>query len=452
MCSILFSTKTISNNSLENLVKRGPDYQNIIKVPFNGKELQLGHFLLSITGNFTPQPFISKDSNILCTFNGEIYNYNDLGVGTFNSDGECILPMYEKYGLDFVKKLDGEYAIILINLSESKLYLITDTFSTKPLFFGVDEQDLIASSYISPIKLNNINNIYKVPHNTILTINLLTREIIDQQIIRTFNLDQYKTTYDDWIKAFENSIRKRTHNLKENVFIGLSSGYDSGAISCELLKQNKPFISYSVKAKENLDVMSARMDLVNKSAESKAKYLDITGQRDIYQNYIRRYTDPYRFSMYRTDGIHHSWFNANLTDDYGAVGLSFICDNAIKEGNKIYLSGQGADEIFADYGHNGIAYGGQSSLKGIFPEDLNSVYPWPNFYESSQDAFLTKEEFVAGSYGIEARYPFLDIDVVQEFLNLHVDLKNSVYKSVLYNYLVENKYPFEDNVKRGFSA
>lgn len=452
MCSILFSTKPVTEQSLENLIKRGPDYQNIISIPFNGKDLYLGHFLLSITGKFTPQPFTSDDSMIFCTFNGEIYNYNELGIGHFESDGQCIIPMYKKYGLDFVHKLDGEYAIILLDLSKSKLFLITDTFSTKPLFFGTDNNNLIVSSYISPIKQNNINNIYKVPYNTILTIDLETNNVIDQHIVRTFNLDQYKTTFDDWNNAFKHSIEKRTSNLKEKVFIGLSSGYDSGAIACELTLQHVPFTSYSVKAKENLDIMHERIRLINQSSNGNAKYLDISGKREIYQNYIRQHTDPYKFSMYRTDNIHHAWFNANLTDDYGAVGLSFICNNAVNDGNKIYLSGQGADEIFADYGHNGIAYGGQSSLKGMFPNDLTTVFPWPNFYESSQDAFLTKEEFVAGSYGIETRYPFLDINVVQEFLNLHPDLKNSYYKSVLYNYLTVNQYPFESNIKRGFSV
>ena len=88
----------------------------------------------------------------------------------------------------------------------------------------------------------------------------------------------------------------------------------------------------------------------------------------------------------------------------------------------------------------------------MFPNDLSSIYPWPNFYESSQEAFLTKEEYVAGAYGIETRYPFLDKDVVQEFLWLRPELKNKYYKSVLHNYLVENNFPFELDVKRGFSV
>ncbi len=65
-------------------------------------------------------------------------------------------------------------------------------------------------------------------------------------------------------------------------------------------------------------------------------------------------------------------------------------------------------------------------------------------------SYLAKEEYVAGSYGIETRYPYLDKYVVQEFLWLKHTLKNSHYKSVLYEYLTSFNYPFEENVKRGF--
>jgi hypothetical protein len=61
-----------------------------------------------------------------------------------------------------------------------------------------------------------------------------------------------------------------------------------------------------------------------------------------------------------------------------------------------------------------------------------------------------KEECIAGSLGIETRYPFLDRKVVQEYLNLSPDLKNQAYKSPLKNYLFKNSYPFSEE-KIGFN-
>lgn len=54
-----------------------------------------------------------------------------------------------------------------------------------------------------------------------------------------------------------------------------------------------------------------------------------------------------------------------------------------------------------------------------------------------------KEEHTAGAYGIEGRYPFLDKYVVQEFLWITSELKNSLYKAPIDNYLSSNNFPYE---------
>ena len=58
---------------------------------------------------------------------------------------------------------------------------------------------------------------------------------------------------------------------------------------------------------------------------------------------------------------------------------------------------------------------------------------------------------VAGLYGIEGRYPFLDLNVIQEFLNLKSELKNEKYKSCVSEFLERENYPFEKNSKEGFN-
>jgi asparagine synthetase B (glutamine-hydrolysing) len=127
-----------------------------------------------------------------------------------------------------------------------------------------------------------------------------------------------------------------------------------------------------------------------------------------------------------------------------------ICRMAKENNKKIYLSGQGADEIFSDYGFNGKSIFDHSNFGGLFPNDLRTIFPWPSFFESSQRSYLTKEEYIAGSYGLEARYPFLDKAVVQEFLWLSVDLKNKNYKNVLHNLMSIRNFPFNVGVKTGF--
>merc|ERR1712194_21889 len=80
-----------------------------------------------------------------------------------------------------------------------------------------------------------------------------------------------------------------------------------------------------------------------------------------------------------------------------------------------------------------------------------SAYPWPGFFLERMRDFIMKEETVAGIYGIETRFPFLDPEVVQEWLWLSPELKNSEYKRPLADFMRREGYPLLLG-KRGFSV
>ena len=500
MCGILLTTRGIENlpSIIEFLKYRGPDETNHVSI----RGLNFVHTLLSMTGPPTLQPFSNQDNSIITFFNGEIYNYGDFG--NFSSDGECILPLYEKYGKDFVKELDGEFALALVDFNADLLIFSTDVFSIKPLWFAKEGSDWGLSSYESCLIRNGYSKPMQVEANSTYLYKLSTMEIIDRFDVHKFDLNQYKTNYDDWNIAFSNAIKKRTNNIKHGIFIGLSSGYDSGAIACELEKQNIPFTAYSIIGSENKetideriirtsdprlfdlkrdDFMSAR-DNLKKRCEEYFLSID-NGEIDILNTEIeklntvskileklepiyRGLNDPEVTNQVRlnrnekallekripklSDLVKYRKFGQVLTDDNGAIGMSHICRLGKSEGQLIYLSGSGADEIFSDYGFEGVKHFRHSTIGGLFPEDLESIFPWKNFFDNTQRAYLMKEEYVSGSYGVEGRYPFLDTKVVQEFLWLSADLKNSNYKSVLYNYLNINKYPFDNSTKVGFNC
>ena len=141
----------------------------------------------------------------------------------------------------------------------------------------------------------------------------------------------------------------------------------------------------------------------------------------------------------------------DMRRDPGAVGLGAICRQAKKDGARVYLSGTGADEIISDYGFGGKKIVPHSAFGGLFPEDLESVYPWNNFFGGTQRAYLMKEEYVAGAFGLEARYPFLDFNVVQEFLWLKSEVKNARYKGVIAEILEGMGFDTDWGRKLGFS-
>tara|TARA_Y100000004_G_C8948210_1_gene427265 strand:+ start:1409 stop:2725 length:1317 start_codon:yes stop_codon:yes gene_type:complete len=438
MCSFLFTNVSVNDFDYTNhyMKFRGPDHTNSVTV--NG-EYTIAHNILSITGDFTPQPFIDNESEIVCTYNGEIYNQDSFGK--YKSDGECIIPTYMEYGTNAFSELDGEFAIVLADFKNNLLHLVTDPFATKPLWYAISNDKIAVATYESAVKSLGFVNALKLEANTILTFNLETKEIISKKILVEFSTKQYINSFDPWINAFEESIRKRTKNIREKIFIGLSSGYDSGAISCELTKQNVPHTAYAVvdSDKENFDIIQKRFDLLNSDSNS----VFLKENRSKYRQHVLDNVENFKYTIPNSA-------QTSLVNDQASWALSMICDNARKMGNKIYLSGSGADEIICDYGFNGQKKFSHSNFGGLYPEDLSKIFPWPSFYGTTMYSYLGKEEYVAGSFGIETRYPYLDKHLVQEFLSLTHTLKNSKYKSVIDEYLTISNYPFEENVKRGF--
>jgi asparagine synthetase B (glutamine-hydrolysing) len=434
MCSVLITNRKIHNFEQVNyyLQFRGPDHTSQVEI--NG--ITFVHNLLSISGAFTPQPF--QDQDIVAMHNGEIYNY-----GSYPSDGYLLIPTYLQHGEVFTQQFDGEFAVVLVDFRDNQLIFSTDIFRTKPLWYAINGSEFGISTYRTPLERLGFHSVKPVPANTIMSINLVNMALRTVGQVYEFELEQHKDSFADWTQAFENSIRKRTERLRERIFIGLSSGYDSGAIACELDRQNVDYAAYTVLGKEPTAIVDQRR-------RNNHRY--ITPTQEIYNlahQFIVDAAESFRYTISSSSSDYNE-FGLNLQDDSGSNGLSMVCALAKSDGHKIYLSGMGADEIFSDYGYGGKKIYAHSNFGGLFPEDIASIFPWNSFYGSSMESYLAKEEYVSGAYGIEGRYPFLDRAVVQEFLWLTADLKNSAYKSVLNNYLKYHRYPFVPNQKIGF--
>lgn len=408
---------------------RGPDLTNSKVI--HGVEFL--HNLLHITGDVVPQPFVKDD--VVCVFNGEIYNYNTFGE--YNSDGECILDLYKKFGPDFVKKLDGEFAICLVDFKNRIVLISTDTFACKPLWYEIGQGQFCVASYNSQLQGLGFTQGKKLKANTTQVYDQRYGNLILEYANVAWDLNQHKTDFTGWIQAFENSIRKRTANTDQGMFVGMSSGYDSGAIACELHRQGIEFKAYSIVNNENMKVIGKRAKILGCVEQFELSRLE-------YQQWYQELNNCEDFSY--NDHLK----NYNIKTDQASMGLASICSRANKENRRIYFSGQGADEIISDYGHNGVKFFKHSSFGGLFPERLEGFFPWHSFYDGTQVQYLNKEEYVAGHFGIETRYPFLDRDVVQEFLWLTPELKNSQYKSALAEYLKVNNFPYSPNEKLGF--
>lgn len=119
---------------------RGPDGEGY----FTDGIFGLAHKRLSIIDlQGGAQPIFTEDRSIVFVHNGEIYNHQELrreleGKGHqfhTRSDSECIGHLYEEYGMSFPQKLEGMFAIALIDLKQRKLILVTDRAGKKPIFY-----------------------------------------------------------------------------------------------------------------------------------------------------------------------------------------------------------------------------------------------------------------------------------------------------------------------------
>lgn len=196
--------------------RRGPDAHNMEVM--NG--LAFHHFLLHITGEMCPQPFI--EGNVAVVYNGELY-----GLPFRRSDGENLLPLYKAYGSDMVRFLDGEYAIAIYDFSLKKALFITDPFGTKPLWIN----GLSCASYESAL-----NGGAPLPPNTWLEVSFDGSDTRTGEVFQFDFTNQFKKNFSDWDDAFAEAIRKRS--MPAGLFLPLSSGYDSGRlpVSCSARK------------------------------------------------------------------------------------------------------------------------------------------------------------------------------------------------------------------------
>ena len=429
MCSIGVTNvkQSILNSNIFSRY-RGPDNTNVVS--YNG--IQFLHNLLHLTGEKTIQPFFKDDISVV--FNGEIYNYLDFG--DYKTDGEILIDLYQKHGPEFIKLLDGEFAICLVDFKEGIILISNDTFACKPLWYEFKESTFCVGSYNSQLSLLGFTNGKKLYANTTKVFDLKTYKKLTQFENFKFDINQYKTDFNDWIQAFKHSIYKRTHNAQYGVYLGLSSGYDSGAIACELLNQNVEFKSYTIVGPENMSIVNSRIQKIPNHELiflTKAEY-------ESTKDYINKECEEFEYKGYR------------IKNDKASFGLSAICRRAQSLNYRIYLSGQGADEIISDYGFGGHKHYGHSEFGGKFPNSLSGFWPWNSFYDGTQIQYLNKEEYIAGHHGIETRYPFLDKYLVQEFLWLTPELKNTKYKSALSEYLSTHNFPFSPGQKIGFNT
>ncbi len=172
---------------LETLTKRGPDGSGFLR---EGK-LWMGHTRLAIIdlSEEAKQPFTANNKNQIITFNGEIYNHNEIRNQLIElgyefrtkSDTETILALYDSFGVEGFSILKGMFAFVILDKKNEKIVIARDRFGEKPIYITRTLGKMIISSQLltnfqvsgnNEINLNAIHDYlyyqYSGPNQTVL--------------------------------------------------------------------------------------------------------------------------------------------------------------------------------------------------------------------------------------------------------------------------------------------
>jgi len=133
--------RLLLDSQLKSIEHRGPDDSGT----YISNGIGLGMCRLAIVEiDAGKQPAVDQTENIHIVWNGEIYNYRELRAeleqhGVYcrdSSESEVVLNLYLEFGLQFVNKLNGMFAIAIHDARDNSLHLIRDRMGKKPLWIS----------------------------------------------------------------------------------------------------------------------------------------------------------------------------------------------------------------------------------------------------------------------------------------------------------------------------
>ena len=460
--------------------RRGPDDEG---TSLNHR-CGLAHVRLEIIDLLTgQQPMIRKRDGRECAivFNGEIYNMKELKMQLLSegasfrttSDTEVILEGYLLHGREYIKKLNGIFAIALCDSLSNQLLLFRDRLGVKPLFYTLKNHTLVFASEIKglfaypgiePILDQNglcevfalgpaksygkgvFKDIWEVLPGHCLTFSSdYCRQDAYWKLKSHPHEDSMETTVEKTRWLVEDAVKQQMlSDIPISTF--LSGGVDSSLVTAicsrELKKQGKQLNTFSFDFQDN-----------NKYFQSNS--FQPSQDRPYVEQMTNFAKTNHRFLECSNEDQFCCLFHAVDARDLPCMAdvessMLYFCSK-VKDYNKVTLTGECADEIFGGYPwfHNEKAF-------------QTDAFPWSISMEPRQ-ALLTDEiihslpmeEYAHAAYDRTIREtPVLPEDTPEEkrrreiaYLNLRwfmATLLDRMDRTSMYNGL-EARVPLADH-------
>ena len=439
MCGFVVTTKVKDIELLTNRQKfRGPTDTGYAS---DGK-LAFGHVLLDVNGEHQLQPYKTKKGNIL-VFNGEMYDSNIANDTAFLANG------LDTFGYKFITNTDWHGSFAYYKPKENKLIVARDHFGAKPLWLYKKGKEVTVTTslksinwkkfnpkmiqyyLVNPIWLGTTNpweHTIKVPPGAIYIIDLNTGRLEVKNMWANFTITSNKINIQEFRQKLIASINKVAKN-KQKTALFLSGGLDSTcalgilkdskldltAYICDYEKGGAKFYDHDAFRRE------ARM-AVKPCIEWNVPYKVVKLQKDHVNHYDRMWLN----------GTHYPWMDKNRRAPRFA-----LCKQAHKDGCKVVLTGDSADELFTGYQHHDRYYDDDYNIETIeryasrqtwIPKHLFSKTDWKNnalWYDlvsTSEQNILTTDQ-TTGMWGMESRPVFLSQSFVRYMLSIESGVK-----------------------------
>ncbi len=356
----------------DKLARRGPDHEGIISDgPLGFGHRRLAIIDLSDHAN---QPMVDKELKLALVFNGTIYNYKALraelaGLGyNFFSDGdsEVILKAYHAWGEKCVERFYGMFAFAVWDMRHLTLFMARDRFGIKPLYYSLENNSLrFASSTqallagggvdtsIDPIALHHhftlhavvpaprtiLNGIKKLPPASTLTIDSEGKSMVRSYWSLDATRPQRALSERDWLDATRHVLGRAVerHRLASDVPVGvlLSGGLDSSLLVGLLADHVEHLLTFSVGFED-----------VGEGAEKadEFEFSDMVAQQ--FQTRHHKFLIPNSEVLRRLPEAVANMAEPMVGQD--AVAF-YLLGEQVSQEVKVVLSGQGADEVFGGY-------------------------------------------------------------------------------------------------------
>ncbi len=455
------------------LARRGPDAGG----EYHSGPAALGHRRLAIIdlSDKSAQPMVDRERGLALVFNGTIYNYPELRADLrarghrFVSEGdtEVILRAYAEWGEQCTRRLQGVFAFAVWDERRQQLFLARDRLGIKPLYysytrygirFASTSQALLAAgdldTRIDPVALHqhlSLHAVVPAPRTLLCGLRKLApAHSLTVQVDRRWKLEPYwrldardcagGMNEWEWIEAvheaLKRAVKKRLEIADVPVGLLLSGGLDSSLLVALLAEAGCPeLLTFSVGFEDEPEERGNEFE-----------FSDLVA--GLYETRHHRFTIPNNEVLARMPEAVMNMCEPMIGQD--AVAF-YLLGERVSQQVKVVQSGQGADEVFGGYfwyplmqersgsdidrfrplyfdrTHDEVQAAIETRYQG---PDYTSPRVSAGLAESGADQFVNRVlafdvttlivddpvkrvDNMTMAWGLEARVPFLDIDLVE---------------------------------------